>query len=119
MDVAQTCGACECSLLALRLCSPHLLDDLFHGGVDAVFLSSHSQMVMGVQPISVSAATAARSRSTLRRNFASQNSTLRLGWLGLHLGQRCQKQPLTKMAILRPGKAMSGLPGTFHSSDSP
>ena len=79
-------------------------------------LSSHSQMVMGVQPIWVSAEMAARSRSTLRRNFASQNSTLRLGWLGLHLGQRCQKQPLTKMAILRPGKAMSGLLGTFHSS---
>ena len=37
MDVARTCGACECSLLALRLCGPHLLDDLFHRGVDAVF----------------------------------------------------------------------------------
>ena len=37
MDVARLCGACECSLLALRLCSPYLLDDLFHRGVDAVF----------------------------------------------------------------------------------
>ena len=37
MDVARTCGACECSLLALRLCGAHLLDDLFHRGVDAVF----------------------------------------------------------------------------------
>ena len=36
MDVAWTCGACECSLLALRLCGAHLLDDLFHRGVDAV-----------------------------------------------------------------------------------
>ena len=37
MDVARTCEACECSLLALRLCGAHLLDDLFHRGVDAVF----------------------------------------------------------------------------------
>lgn len=35
--VARTCGACECLLLALRLCGAHLLDDLFHGSVDAVF----------------------------------------------------------------------------------
>ena len=34
--MAWTCGACECSLLALRLCGAHLLDDLFHRGVDAV-----------------------------------------------------------------------------------
>ena len=44
-------GRVDGSFLALRLCGPHLLDDLFHRGVDAVFLSSHSQMVMGVQPI--------------------------------------------------------------------
>ena len=37
MDVARTCGACECPLLALRLCGAHLFDDLFHRGVDAVF----------------------------------------------------------------------------------
>ena len=37
MDMARTCGACECSPLALRLCGAHLLDDLFHRGVDAVF----------------------------------------------------------------------------------
>lgn len=37
MDVARLCGACECSLLALRLCSPYLLDDLFHRGVDVIF----------------------------------------------------------------------------------
>ena len=35
--MARTCGACECSLLAPRLCGAHLLDDLFHRGVDAVF----------------------------------------------------------------------------------
>ena len=37
MDVARTCGACGCSLLALRLCGPHRFDDLFHGGVNTVF----------------------------------------------------------------------------------
>ena len=35
--MARLCEACECSLLALRLCGAHLLDDLFHRGVDAVF----------------------------------------------------------------------------------
>lgn len=30
-------GRVDGSFLALRLCGAHLLDDLFHGGVDAVF----------------------------------------------------------------------------------
>ena len=53
-------------------------------------LSSHSQTVIAVQPSSSSSARARLSRSTLRRNFASQNSTFLLGVLGLQLGQRCQ-----------------------------
>ena len=113
-------GRVDGSFLTLRLCGAHLLDDLFHRGVDTVFLSSHSQMVMGVQPIlSGDAVTAARSRSTLRRNFASQNSTLRLGWLGLHLGQRCQKQPLTKMAICVRGRRYRVCREPSIPSDSP
>ena len=31
-------GRVDGSFLALRLCGAHLLDDLFHGGIDAVFL---------------------------------------------------------------------------------
>ena len=31
-------GRVDGSFLALRLCGPHLLDDLFHRGVDTVFL---------------------------------------------------------------------------------
>ncbi len=45
--------------------------------------------------------------------LCSQNSVLRFGVEGLQRGHRCQKHPFTKMAILRPGNAMSGLPGAF------
>ena len=79
------------------------------------FLRRHSQTTTTVHPPSTSSERTRASRARLRANFASQNSALVLGRDGPQNGQRCQKHPLTKMATLRPGNAMSGLPGAlFH-----
>ena len=74
---------------------------------------SHSQMTMTVHPMASNASAFSLSRWTFRSNFSRQKSVCDFGRGRLHLGQRCQKQPFTNIAILRPGYAMSGLPGTF------
>ena len=53
------------------------------------------------------------SLSTFLLNFSSQYSTWDFGSGMSQMGQRCQKHPLTNMASLCPGYAMSGLPGDF------
>lgn len=108
-------GRVDGSFLALRLCGAHLLDDLFHRGIDAVFFELAFPDGYGCPAHLSECCHGSAVALDVATELCLPNSTLRLGWLGLHLGQRCQKQPLTKMAILRPGKAMSGLPGTFHS----
>ena len=65
--------------------------------------SWHSHTTMTVQPISRSSFWLRSSLATLVENLFSQYSRLCLGVERLQWGQRCQKQPLTKIAILRPG----------------
>ena len=66
---------------------------------------SHSRTT--VQPAAASAASAARSRSTLPASLGDQYHSLFFG-LEPCSGQACQKQPSTNTATLRPVNAMSG-----------
>ena len=74
---------------------------------------SHSHTVMTVHPDDSSSSVFLLSRSTFLSNFCCQKSALFFGTGRLHLGHLCQKQPLTKIATLLPGYAMSGLPVAF------
>src|SRR5580700_11853415 len=75
--------------------------------VTAASRDSCSQTRTTSQPAAASAASAARSRSTLRRSLGSQYQTLFAG-LEPWSGQACQKQPSTKTATRRAVNAMSG-----------
>ncbi len=69
---------------------------------------SHSQTVRVCQPAAWRSAVLRASRSMLRSNFACQNGVLCLGREVLHRGQRCQKQPCTKIARRLETNVMSG-----------
>ena len=75
--------------------------------------SRHSHTTSTVQPSLTRMRASRSSRLTLRSNFADQNATFDFGSGSEQCGQRCQKHPFTKMATLRPGKQMSGLPAAF------
>ena len=66
---------------------------------------SHSRTT--VQPASVRASSAARSRSTFRCSLGDQYHSLFFGLVPCS-GQACQKQPSTNTATLRLVKAISG-----------
>ena len=69
--------------------------------------SSCSQTRTGVHPSLIRAWLSARSRASLRLNFACQNSVLVLGVVAW-TGQRCQKHPSTKTATRDGPNTMSG-----------
>jgi hypothetical protein len=99
----------------------------FKGSTDAFFairtlsirrivrsdLTAHSQTLKTRHPFLRSARETRRSRFRLSEIFFLQKIS-RLFEGRLHRGQPCQKQPSTNRAILRPGQAKSGLPGTFQ-----
>jgi len=66
-----------------------------------------SQIRTTRHPAAVSAASAARSRSTVRRSFGAQYHSLTAG-LRPCSGQACQKHPSTKTATRRAVNAISG-----------
>ena len=73
----------------------------------------HSQISKYLIPIFVSSAYTFLSRSTFVSNFFCQNSTLVLGvYAYLHSLCRCQKHPLTKMAVRYFERYISGHPGS-------
>ena len=79
------------------------------------FVVSHCQTTMTLQPSSRRAFRLARSRSTFFRNLSFQNDVRVAGVVvRRHPSWRCQKQPWTKIAFLRPGKQMSGVPGRLR-----
>lgn len=72
----------------------------------AVAMSSCSQNRITVHPASRSTRFVSRSRSLLRRIFSDQNSLFVFGVVPC-IGQPCQKQPSTKIAICFRVKTMS------------
>ena len=66
-----------------------------------------SQIRTTCQPAAASAASAARSRSMVRRSLGAQYHSLTAG-LRPCSGQACQKHPSTKIATRRAVNAMSG-----------
>lgn len=71
----------------------------------------HCQTVNTLQPIDRSCALFCLSRALFRASFGPQNSGLDFGGRPMRQPCECQKQPLTKMAFLRDGNTMSGVPG--------
>jgi hypothetical protein len=78
---------------------------------DLLFATQHSLILKTFQPCRRKRRVIRRSRLRLFSILFFQNSTFDVG-SDLHLEQPCQKQPSTNIAILRPGQAKSGLPGT-------
>lgn len=74
---------------------------------------SHSQYTMTFHPLFSSSNRTRLSRSTLSRNFFSQNSALDFGVRQeAQPAWRCQKQPWMKTTHLRDGNTTSGFPGS-------
>lgn len=72
----------------------------------------HSQTTRTRHPNVVRASVAALSRCLLCSSFPCQKSLRVLGTFArLQSRCPCQKQPLTKIATIRPGRTMSGVPG--------
>jgi len=69
-----------------------------------VFFDLAFQNTSTFHPSSSNAVSFSASRSLFNVNFFSQNALLDFGRGRSHFGQRCQKQPWTNIAILRPGK---------------
>lgn len=76
------------------------------------FSSSHSHTTRTRQPNALSAAELRRSREALEVSLESQNPRRVFGTTAFaQFGCLCQKQPWTKIAVLKRGRTMSGLPG--------
>ena len=91
----------------------HLLDDAFHGLIDAVALELAFPDGDRGPPEFFELGDGAAVALDVAAELRSQNSVFRLGVDGLQCGQRCQKQPFTKIAILRPGEGDVRLAGSF------
>jgi len=77
------------------------------------FLISHSHITSARQPCFLMAASCSASLAALRASLARQKPRLDFGTVARrHSLCWCQKQPWTKTAFCRPGKAMSGFPGS-------
>jgi hypothetical protein len=75
---------------------------------------SHSQTTTGRQPSAFNISTCWLSRCLLRSSFGTQYAVFDFGTRArLQCSWECQKQPLTNNATDRPGKTMSGVPGSL------
>ena len=82
-----------------------------------IFLIVHSHTIKHLMPRFNNSAFTMVSRWTLSSNFFCQNSMRLLGiYAYLQPECRCQKQPLTKIAVLYLRRKISGCPGTDLSA---
>ena len=81
----------------------------------AILSSSHSQIVLTLQPSRRSLRSFAMSRALLPSSFGSQNRLLLCGILPFRQRCACQKQPLTCKAVEYFGSTMSGQPGRLRT----
>lgn len=85
-------------------------------GCAKISFTRHSQTTITRQPRRRSSLRERSSRSTLRANFASQNSRRVSGVVAReHPLCRCQKQPFTKITVPYFRSTMSGVPGNALS----